>query len=407
MSTNSPETPTDAQTTDQITISDVERIVREEFDASTWEATEAVLASHVTLHLAGKPGGVGLVLVGPPSSGKTTVLEFFEGLDIVYRSDDVTPASFVSHDASKSEEQLGQIDLLPKVARKSLLSRDMATWFAGEQEDIYKRMSIMAHLLDGNGYTRDTGSHGERGYTGREYRFNFIGATTPLPPSAWQVMGNVGNRLLFHEKRGTSDMSQIVSDVVCGSEYPEKVARCRDAVQTFLTSLWNDCGGFEGIEWTDDPEAEVGPILSYLTELVCRGRAPIIEGRVQPEGGHRIAGSLYDVARGHAILHGRRHVTVEDMQVCARIALSTIPEKRRPLVRALLDPANGGVLTTRDVCDLTGVSKPTAGKRMEEISILRFGSLGEVDGDGRNPKALTLRREYVWPDSLRFPWVES
>jgi len=33
--------------------------------------------------------------------------------------------------------------------------------------------------------------------------------------------------------------------------------------------------------------------------------------------------------------------------------------------------------------------------------------LSEVDGDGRNPKALTLRREYVWPDSLRFPWVES
>ncbi|WP_157573552.1 hypothetical protein [Haloplanus natans] len=58
--------------------------------------------------------------------------------------------------------------------------------------------------------------------------------------------------------------------------------------------------------------------------------------------------------------------------------MSTIPEKRRPLVRALLDPANGGVLTTRDVCDLIGVSKPTAGERMEEISILRFGSIGEV-----------------------------
>jgi hypothetical protein len=135
------ETRTDSVSINRTNFEYLRQLILNNFDAETWDATEAMLSAHATLLLQGQSGGIGLVITGPSGSGKTTVLKFLEGLEeMVYRSDDVTPASFVSHDSSKTEEQLKKVDLLPKIKHKTLLSRDMATWFAGDQEAVYKRM---------------------------------------------------------------------------------------------------------------------------------------------------------------------------------------------------------------------------------------------------------------------------
>lgn len=163
-------------------VMEVRKTVLEAFDERTWFVTEAALSIHATLLIKDIQDCMGLIIVGETGSGKSTVIRFFEGsLGSTYRSDDATPAAFVSADASRTEGELSDIDLLPKTCHRTLTSRDMATWFSGDQDAIRERMSIMAHLMDGDGYTRDTGSHGQRGYTG-DYRFNFLGASTPLPP---------------------------------------------------------------------------------------------------------------------------------------------------------------------------------------------------------------------------------
>lgn len=386
-----------------LTIDDVRQIVIEEFDEQTWYATEAVLTAHSTLLLAGSTG-TGLALVGPSSSGKTTVLEFFEELDdMVYRSDDVTPASFVSHDASKGDEELAEIDLIPKIKQKTLLSRDMATWFAGDQENIYKRMSVMTNLLDGKGYTRDTGTHGTRGYTGREYRFNFIGATTPLKPRAWHAMGSVGARLVFYERSGETDVNSVVADLIDGSNYHEKVARCRKIVGGFLRNVWEDTGGYSSIEAVPPAGTGERDFLAYLIQVVRHARAVADDGSVQMEGGHRIGATLRDIAQARAILDGRREFTIEDMQVCARLALSTMPKERRPLVQALLAPANHGELIAADFERVAGVSRPTAHARMELLDTLGIGRYSEAAEDGRETKTVTVRPKFEWPEAAPFP----
>lgn len=390
--------------TNRTTIYDVQQVVCTEFDEQTWDVTEAILSAHATLLLRGQTGGIGLVITGPSGSGKTTVLKFLEGLDeMVYRSDDVTPASFVSHDSSKNEEQLKEVDLLPRIKRKTLLSRDMATWFAGDQEAVYKRMSIMAPLMDGDGYTRDTGSHGQRGYTGGEYRFNFIGATTPLKSRAWQAMGTVGNRLVFHEKRGTSDTASVVDDVIGGSNYGERVKRCQESVHAFLQQLWDETEGVGSVEFTESPAPEVWSVLECLTRLVQHSRAPLIEGTPQPEGGHRIAQTLFSIAQGHALLHGRQRVEIEDMHICGRIALSTMPSERRPIIRALVNPASEGELTAREVEAIAGVTRPTAHSRMELLGTLGMATCREIEGDGRESKIVELGAEFRWPEELDMP----
>ena len=403
---NSTTETTDHQITSTIdppTLVDVKETVTANFDDRTWEATEAVLAAHSTLLLQDN-SCVGLVLTGPSGSGKTTVLRFFEELDeMFYRTDDVTPASFVSHDASKKDETLEEIDLLPRIKQKSLLALDLSNWFAGEEESITKRMAVMTNVLDGEGYTRDTGTHGQRGYTGSEYRFNFIGATTPLAPRAWRVMGSVGNRLVFYERPGTTDSSTVVDDVVEGSPYDEKVAQCQNVVQAFLLNLWEQSGGPGSKNWNSPTSAEIKEILGYLMTIITHGRAPVFDDRPRYEGAHRITSTLWAIARGHALLDGRSFVNSADLQVCARIALSTISTKRRDVVRGLLNPANGGTLTASEVERLAGVTRPTAHERMRTLVTLEFATFVDMTEDGRAPKVIELMDDLEWPESLTFP----
>jgi hypothetical protein len=155
-------------------LSDVRETVLEEFDQQMWEVTEASLCVPASLLLEGLQSCTGLVIVGGTGAGKSTVIRFFnDRLDnLVERSDDATPASFVSAEPSKDEEELENLDLLPRIQHKLMTCKDMSSWFAGDQASIKKWMAVVANVMDGDGYVRDTGSHGQRGYEG-DYRFGF------------------------------------------------------------------------------------------------------------------------------------------------------------------------------------------------------------------------------------------
>ena len=201
-------------------------------------------------------------------------------------------------------------------------------------------------------------------------------------------------------------METVIEDIVEGSDYTEKVARCQTVVSAFLRQLWNDVGGPASVEWEPAADQEVKRVLGYLTRLVQTGRARIADESVEREAPHRIGATLWNIARGRALLDGRRKVTMEDMQVCARIALSTMPKKRREVVQVLLDPTNGGQLTAGEIEAATGLSRPTVLDRMEEIATLGIAICTESDEDGRQPKLLMVHSEFVWPESLAFPGSE-
>jgi len=86
------------------------------------------------------------------------------------------------------------------------------------------------------------------------------------------------------------------------------------------------------------------------------------------------------------------------------VALSTMPSKRRSLVRALLNPRDGGQLVRNEVQDSLGVSKPTALDRMELMDTLELAKYTEIDNDGRETKKLILEDEFQWPEVLPFAY---
>src|SRR2546428_4338176 len=207
------------------------RAVVDEHFPEYWGAVEACCATAATLTLKDNANPTALILTGPSGCGKTTVAESFGNYaDRCYRSDKFTPAAFVSHTANKSKAELAQMDLLPKIKHKVLVSSELAPIFRGKHEELVDRFSIITRVMDGQGYTSDTGMHGRRGYIG-DYLFSWIGCTTPFPLAAWQIMAQLGSRLYFYAlDGGASTTENDLLGMDDGASYQAKVTAYEGAL---------------------------------------------------------------------------------------------------------------------------------------------------------------------------------
>jgi hypothetical protein len=351
------------------------------------EETIACLSTAATLLLADQQNPAAVNLEGPPSSQKTTLIDFFaKAGNKVYRSDKFTPKSFVSHAASVQREKLNEIDLLPRIRHRLFLIPELAPLFGLRNEDLLENFSILTRVFDGHGLSTDSGIHGQRGHVG-DYLFAWIGCTTPIEHRVWKTMGKLGSRLLFLEMPNDEQRDeQLVSDVAGGVSYRDRVARCAEAVADFLDVLWVESGGVRAVDWNraDDPNDLMLKVAKYAKALAAlRGTisvwregsgddesynfsTPIIE---QP---HRAMSLLYALARGHALVHGRRQLSEEDLPIVARAALESTPNDRRAVIRILL--ANAGTATTTDVEKALRCSAPTARAILETLDHLGVGS---------------------------------
>src|SRR3990172_3902192 len=123
----------------------------EEHFPGLWPAVEVGLSVCGTLLLADNSNPVAVIYVGPPSSSKTTVADMFAGHRLCYRSDNFTPASFVSHAANRSAKDLQKVDLLPRIKHKVLVTPELATIFRGKEDDLVNQFKIITRVLDGQG----------------------------------------------------------------------------------------------------------------------------------------------------------------------------------------------------------------------------------------------------------------
>ena len=172
------------------------------------------------------------------------------GVQLVYRSDKFTPASFVTHSARATAKRLAKADLLPKIRYKILLTPELSTIFRGKPDELAERFSIITRVLDGQGLTTDSGTHGQRGYTG-DYLFAWIGCTTPFNDTVWEVMAQLGSRLFFLvvDAGVTSTVEDMVKAHSETQSYKDKVTICQKEVGAFIESLFTHYVKVRGVEW--------------------------------------------------------------------------------------------------------------------------------------------------------------
>lgn len=351
-----------------------------------------------------------LVFIGVPASGKTITINFFAGIDgFTYASDKFTPSSFVSNAANRTIEQLKTIDLLPRIRYKMFLIRDLATVFAKGDDDLNDSLGLLTRVLDGQGLSTDSGTHGGRQYAG-EYLFMFLAASTPIRPKVWKMMGNIGSRLFFYHMKNKEKSEDELVEQLTDLSYQFKEKDCQQITKQFIQTLWSELP--EGVDWEKrkDPR-EYLLIIARCANLLARLRGVINVWKADSqdqiserylhtvpviENPDRINQLFYNLTRGHALIRGRKNIEAEDLSPIFELMLDSAPLMRPKLLRKLMEC--GGKMTTSHVMTELKCSQTTANTEMETLILLGICSVSQnpTGQAGRPEKTISLLDEWNW-----------
>ena len=341
---------------------------------------------------------VTVVFEGPPGPGKSLVLNCLLGADSeevteqLYRSDKFSTASFVSQAASRRKVQLLQVDLLPRIKNKVLVTPELAPTFRGKREQVEERFSILARVLDGRGLMVDGGTHGRRGYEG-DYSFLWLGATTYLSKVAFEAMASVGNRIFFFDTLPPRPNLTELANLAMRGGSAENEKACTRACDDLLEHFFHD-------HLDDDDENGPGllerpvlrrkeaEVIASAAWMIARLRAQI-QGREEYE--YRIVESLTLLAQGRAAIEGSSVVLPEHLLIIRHIAMSSTRPELRPLIAALLRDEQG-TMDANQVEGLLGCSRDTALDRMELLAHTRVCRFHKGSAP-KNPSRIELAPE--------------
>src|SRR5262249_30620656 len=213
------------------------------------------------------------------------------------------------------------------------------------------------------------------------------------------------SRLFFY---AMPDNKVTTGDLVAGltgrSSYRAKLVAAHDVVKAFLEARHQEIGAVRSIRWDRDADPPgVVAEISRWAELLAQLRGVVSVAQEHTRNGeefvsyyppnievpYRASSALYNLARGRALLVGRRQLCAEDVELVKHVALSSAPAERGSLLRALL--ASAGVLTTADVAARLKVTAPTARKFMWTWALLDVAEMAGNDATG-----YTLRLAPAW-----------
>lgn len=377
------------------------------------DPVHASLSVFATLAFKNRTKPLSLIFEASSGFGKTAVLQMAFPLKIsggkdnelgnyVYRSDSFTPKSFVTHAANMKKEKLKEIDLLPRVKNKILITKELAPIFRGREQDIQQNFSILISILDGKGFTSDSGTMGQRGYE-ESIIFNWLGATTPLPINTHRIMSQLGTRLLFYEVESIEPKEEELFAYAERGNAGKAEAECNIAINNFLINFFKR-------HPVRSIESESIIISSELSKQIVKWAIFLTRGRAEikyekdypewkpiaankPEGAWKVIDYFKELVRGHALIHGRMEVNESDLDFVAHVAISSIPIHFRPIVRELRISETVSSTRCEKIC---AVSRPTARKYLEELSILGIGDLTKGKDEKNEADKISFSKEFLW-----------
>jgi hypothetical protein len=283
--------------------------------------------------------------------------------------------------------------------------------FRGREEEMQENFATLISVLDGQGFTSDTGMRGQRGYQ-RPIVFNWLGATTPLPAKTHRLMSQLGTRLLFYEISAIPPTHEDLLRYAMDDNSPEAEKKCQEAVNCFLTTFFK-------AHPPASVEAESVTISRGLMDQLVHWAALIVYGRAEvvfekefgdwtpvavkaPEGPYKVINYVKELARGHALVSGRRSVDESDIALVAEVAISSLPIQIRPIIRRLRET---GEVDSNEAQRLCCASRPTARKYLEEVGLLGLAEVERGSPEDNEPHRVSLPAGH--PFSWLHPNLES
>lgn len=346
-------------------------------------------------------------------TNKEIIMDSFKKMPDVFYVDSFTSKSFVTHSARHSTKNLKDIDLLPKIRNKVMLTSNVDSTFSGNKPTVNDNVRMLDIVLEGKGYESHSAVHGVRGYNGN-YDFVWLGTINQINRRISDAIGIMNNKPLFFrlddnqkpEKINMKEMLKSLNEKQ-GSQGNEIIDSVKDLLTTISELFPNEKKKVMWESSKDDRETskEIVNLSIFLRDF--RAYIPTKNTAESTSGGtnynfdtpikedlFKLSKTLYNLARGHAIICGRNYIINEDLEIIIHVVMSSLPTDRLELFEVLL--CNNGIVDTTQIEKHLSVSKATALKEMEKLRVLGIVNNAKVNGKSKPTLSVQLKDEYRW-----------
>jgi hypothetical protein len=349
----------------------------------------------VDLSIEGGTPLLWLIAPGPASSGKTEAVMPLRGYRKAKFVDSLTTEAFASGYKDKKSKR-GK-SLLDELDGRSLVIRDMSTFFSAQDTKVKKLLGDLASIHDGM-FSKATANETEgSSTTDYENRFSFIAGVTPASlKKHHNYMATIGAKfLMVRVPPATAEEKAAAYTLADDPKKAEHIKALNAAVHAHLDDV---IAKREAVQIT---KAQ-GKRLEVMSELVAQGRTlvswePVFGEGVkryekvigETEGSVRAYQQLRTLLRSLAMVRGHAKPTVEDMDDVRHLALSSVTPERGAILRLLIAaPVLRGSergLTAQACVRRLKISERTAQERLADLVALRLlvesGTVPHPEGD--------------------------
>jgi hypothetical protein len=305
-------------------------------------AIKATLATVVANQLEGPP--VWLMLVGPPSSGKTEVLRPLLGIQSIHQVSKLTEAALLSGTSKQGRDKSSTGGLLREVGDEGiLLVPDFSTVLSMNADARSSLFAAFRDIYDGH-YSRHLGVDGGTVLRWRG-KLGMISAVTPAIDSHHEAVSNLGERWVYYRPPDGDPETHARQALATVGDEREMRAASGQLVSEFMGEI--DTASKPAL---DDRASD---FLVNLATFAVRCRSSVerdprsrdIVAVPTPEMPGRLTGVLAQLWRGCVLLGNDE---VDTRRLVRKIALDGMPANRRGALEFLSlsnEPKSVGMLT--------------------------------------------------------------
>lgn len=313
-----------------------------------------------------------MMLIAPPSSAKTEILQAMKAAPNTEFLSTLTPQTLVS--GWRAEGGKGRSSLLNRLKPNAvLILKDFTTVLQLRPDS---RGQILAQLREVYDGVLDA-SYG----TGADVRWRgkigIIAGVTPIIDTALPYEKMLGERFLsLRMVQPPSERAALRAMKNAGKEYNTKRA-LYEAVATFLAAPRPP---IDEVQVPYRCELQLGALANFIsrarTTVHRDSHSREVDALVEPEGPGRLSRQFHLLVRTLASVRGRRESSAEDMLTVQRVAWDSLMRKRFRLMEILgADEHEAPSIT--DLASRLRISETSVRRECEDIALV--GLAEEID----------------------------
>lgn len=354
---------------------------------SSHDIVELAMATAISPAISGQDlsAQVWLIVVGPPSGDKTTMVltlrDWLSALFIDNLTENALASGYVPESGKKREPDL--LERIEKKGIKCLVIKDLTTMFSLRDDKVKKLLGELQAVYDRT-YSKATGTVGIRDYC---TDFSILGCITPLAlANHHRYMAVIGTRFLFYRVARLTDQEREEGFSLTWEKVDRrtKLEELRQLVNEHLTVTWATPVPSQ-VESPDQRQT-----MNCLADLLVHARTATqsMTEEVQREEPWRALQQLRNLGRALALVHGRSNLTEHEMELLRRVVLGSMPADRAEVLKVIQDYPDG--LTAKECADGIGKGEDRARQLLQELKriglLITISDPSDLQAEGRPPE---------------------